>query len=251
MTDDYPKKLKHDAIIEVSFEIRFDLEEGSPLSEVILGRLADAEPWRGFVQRRLPAADIPAVLRRGDPNLKYQAAIQLIGPSGREQVAIGPNSVSFTRTAPYPGWNEKFRAEVQGVTDILFRVAPRATLSRLGLRYVNTLRSIPHGIAGIESLNLRVTLDGAALSRMLNVNYTVPVDQHTSCTVRIASVDLAQGVIPEHTTCVADLDVYTIEGYTTTDAVAAKAWCEVAHAAHRRNFFKLLTKSTIENLRAD
>jgi uncharacterized protein (TIGR04255 family) len=251
LSNNLPKKLKHDAIVEATFEVRFDSEELSAVTEVLLGRLADTPAWQGFTQRRLPTADIPAAFRRADANLRYQAAIELLAPSGTQRVAIGPNSLSFSRMAPYPGWEAEFKKEVEGVIDILFRVVPKIVVTRLGLRYINALRSNLHGISGIESLNLKVSLGGDVLTRKLNVNYTVPTSSDSSCAVRIASVDLAQGQIPEHTTVIADVDVYTNDGYSSSDATQAKAWCETAHQAEKMNFFKLLTHETVEKLRAD
>jgi hypothetical protein len=81
LSDDLPTKLKHDAIVEAAFEARIDADPAS-VPEILFGRLADTAEWRGFTQRRLPTADIPAALRRADPNLRYQPAIDLIHPEG-------------------------------------------------------------------------------------------------------------------------------------------------------------------------
>jgi uncharacterized protein (TIGR04255 family) len=250
LNENLPKKLKHDAIVEATFEVRFDSEISS-VAEVLLGRLADNPTWNGFTQRRLPAADIPAGLRRVDPNLRYQAAIELVSPTSDRRVGIGPQNLSFSRVAPYPGWDEKFGAEVEEVADILFRIVPKISVTRLGLRYVNALRSDLHGITGIESLDLKISLGAEALTQKLNVNYSVQVSADTLCTVRIASVDLAQGGIPENTTVIADLDVYTDDGYQTSDSTKVKAWCAAAHRAEKLNFFRLLTSETIKHLRSD
>ena len=71
LSDGLPNKLKHDAILEANFEIRFDADPSS-VAEIFLGRVADAGEWRGFTQRRLPMADIPAPVRRADPSLRFQ-----------------------------------------------------------------------------------------------------------------------------------------------------------------------------------
>lgn len=249
LPEDLPKKLKHDAIVEVNFEARFDTD--LLVAEILFGRLADTPAWKGFLQRRLPTADIPAALRRADPDLRYQSSIQLIDSAGIRRVGIGPQNLSFSRVAPYPGWDEKFGEEVGEVIDILFKAVPNISVTRLGLRYVNALRSDLHGIAGIESMNLKLSLGTEAITRKLNVNYTVPTSTDSSCTVRIASADLAHGSIPENTTLVVDLDVYTNEGYQTSDSSATKAWAATAHLAEKRIFFGLLTDETIKHLRSD
>jgi uncharacterized protein (TIGR04255 family) len=249
LSDRLPKKLKDDAIVEVAFEIRFDAEAIVP--EVALGRLADTPDWHGFSQRRLPTADLPPAVRRADPNLRHLATIELVAPNGDRRVGIGPQNLSFTRAAPYPGWDGKFGVEVEGIVDILFKTIPKPAVTRLGLRYVNALRSTLHGIAGIESLNLRVSLGPEVLTQKLNLNYTVPVLTDSSCTVRIASADLAGGNIPEGTTVIADLDVYTNDGYSTGDSAKVKAWCADAHDAEKLLFFRLLNQATIDRLRLD
>ena len=65
MAYELPKKLKTDAILEAVFEIRFE-PDPSLVSEILFGRFADADEWRAFRQVRLPAADIPASIRRAD-----------------------------------------------------------------------------------------------------------------------------------------------------------------------------------------
>jgi hypothetical protein len=39
---------------------------------------------------------------------------------------------------------------------------------------------------------------------------------------RIASVDLAQGIIPEHATLIVNIDVYTFQGFSANDANSVK-----------------------------
>lgn len=58
-----PDRLKIDAIIEAICEVRFDM---ATTPEVLLGRLVDYRPWQDFVQRRMPAHDIPEPLRQAD-----------------------------------------------------------------------------------------------------------------------------------------------------------------------------------------
>ena len=226
LNDGLPKKLKHDAILEATFEVRFDADP-SLVAEVLFGRLADRSDWQGFTQRRLPTADIPAALRRADPNLRYQPAIELIQPNGSKLVRIGPQSLNYSHRAPYPGWTAAFGPELERVIDVLFGAVPRLLVTRLGLRYVNALRSDVHQISGIEKLNLAIVVDGVALNHSLNLNYTAPVSDDSSCTVRIATKDFAQGSIPKSTTVITDLDVYTTEPYQTSEIAKVKTWKEL------------------------
>ena len=196
LTESLPKKLKYDSISEAMFEARFDADPSS-VPEILLGRLADNAEWRGFTTRRLPTADIPAAIRRADPNLRYQPAIDLINPDGTKIVRLGPQSLAYGRRAPYPGWDRAFGAEIGQAIDILFAVVPRVSATRLGLRYINTLRSDFHEISGIETLNLNIVIDAVAVTHNLNLNYTIPVSDNSSCTVRIATVEYALGQFPK------------------------------------------------------
>ena len=69
----FPAKIK-DAIVEAIFEVRF---ETTTVQEILIGRLADYEPWRSFQQRKLPAYEIPAAFRQVDQNLRYTTIFEL------------------------------------------------------------------------------------------------------------------------------------------------------------------------------
>jgi uncharacterized protein (TIGR04255 family) len=250
LSDGLPEKLKHDAILEAHFDVRFQAES-SLLPEILFGRLADTPEWHGFMQRRLPTADIPAPLRRADPNLRFMPAIELIHPGGIQIVRIGPQSLVYTRRPPYPGWNNSLGEEIKRVIDVLFKIIPKISVSRLGLRYINALRTDLHGISGVEDLNLNVVVNTVPLTRNLNLNYTVPVSDDSSCTIRIATKDFAKGNVPENTTVIVDLDVYTNEPYQTSEIGKVTEWKEAAHIGMKQNFFRLLKAETIKNLRED
>lgn len=249
MTDDLPRKLKDDAVTEANFEIRFDPDPSS-IPEVLYGRLADTSEWRGFTQKRLPAADIPAALRRADPNLRYQASIALTNPDGASTVRIGPQMIAYARLAPYPGW-EVLGSEIDRTIDVLFAALPNVSVTRLGLRYVNALRSDVHGINGIGDLNLNIVIAKEQVTKKLNLNYLSPVSDDSTCTLRIATSEFVQGQVPDNTTVIADLDVYTNEPYKTSNKDVVKQWKELAHAKEKYNFFRLLTPETIQRLRVD
>ena len=203
-----------------------------------------------FTQRRLPTADIPAALRRADPNLRYQPSIELIHPEGTKVVRIGPQSLSFTRRAPYPGW-EIFGPEIAQAIDVLFSVIPDVSISRLGLRYVNALRSDNHKVTKVADLNLDIAVDKINLEENLNLNYRNNVGSDATCLVRIATRDFARGKISENTSVLIDIDVSTIESFKISNAMSANSWKEAAHEIEKEKFFRLLTPETIKTLRAD
>lgn len=122
MSIELPKKLKNDAIREAVLEIRFE-PDPTMVSEVLLGRIADADIWKGYRQARLPTADIPAVIRRANPDLTYQPSIVLTSPDGRVAVRVGPQSVAYSTIGTYPGW-DVFGEELTNVVNLLYRVLP-------------------------------------------------------------------------------------------------------------------------------
>lgn len=240
-----PAKLKHDAIIEAILEIRF---ETSTMTEVLIGRLADHSPWKGFKPKRLPASEIPEPLRQVDKNLRYTPVFELVDEVGHRSVRIGPHVLSYHQLAPYVGW-PFFKPELEKAIDGLFEKTGGLTAKRLGFRYVNALTSTIHGIGSVEDLDLKIVVADATLPGNVNLNFTTQVSEDTDCTVRIATRDFMVGALPEATSVVVDVDVYTKEAFKTRDGGLVKRWLEFAHTSEKEQFFRLLTRTTIDTLK--
>lgn len=239
-----PAKLKHDAIVEALFEIRFEM---TTIPEVFFGRLAEYAPWKGFTQAPMPAYNIPAALRQADPNLRYQPVFALVEGAERA-VRIGPQVLSYHRRMPYVGW-AKFKPELEEVIAGVFEKADGLRVERLGLRYLNALRTDVHGIKSISDLNLKLEIAGERVSGNANVNFTTGDSSDTVCTVRIATTEFIQGDLPANTSVYVDVDVFTKKGFETKDEAVVKDWIEAAHTKEKEQFFRLLTDATIESLK--
>ena len=163
---DLPRKLKKDSVVEALFEVRFDSGE---LEEVVVGKLASHPVWKSFPSNRLPVADIPAPLRRADPNLAYQALLERRNPEGTRVIKIGDRVFSYHALHPYPGW-EVFEPELSGAIECAFATAEDFTAKRLGFRYINLLTP-DHRVGGVKTLNFDVTVAGAPLDAPINLNY--------------------------------------------------------------------------------
>src|SRR5208337_1499487 len=74
-----------EAFAEALLELRFISND---VPEVLLGHLASNLP-HGMVTERLPLADFPAPIRRGDPNLAHQPILQLASNDRRRLARIG------------------------------------------------------------------------------------------------------------------------------------------------------------------
>lgn len=248
MAQGLPKRLKADAILEAAFEIRFN-SDTSIVPEIMFGRMAGAAEWKDFRPARLPTADIPAPIRRSDPNLMYAPSIELTSPDGGVRVRFGPQSISYTRVGNYPGWDDHLSVEIEGVIDHLFRNVPDLTATRLGLRYINALKSDLHGIEKVSDLAINVTVAGEAIGDSMNLNFIKKGESDQTATCRIASIDLAKGTIPEKSTVIVDIDVYTDRDFETKDIGVVKAWVAQAHETEKKNFFALLGPDVTARLR--
>ncbi len=241
-----PNRLKQDALIEALLEIRFQTSP-SILPEIIVGRLADCGHWRNFQQRRLPASEIPAPIRQVDESLRYTPLLELSEPERKRLVRIGDRVISCHQLVPYGGWGG-FRPELFATVDALFSIAATPTIKRLGLRYINALRPAIHHVASITDLDLTVSVAREKAPPSINLNFTTEVGEDTDCTVRIATSTFISGTLPPNTAVVIDVDVFTKETFETKSIEEVKAWVDAAHATEKEQFFRLLTRETIDAL---
>lgn len=241
-----PKKVSPDAIVEALLEVRF---RTTTLPEVVSGRLTDSPAWKGLLPQRLPAADLPEVLRRTDPNLLYQPALQMNAPDARRLVRIGPQVLSYHRLAPYVGWPQ-LRGELFDAVGQLFSRIGDASVTRLGLRYINALTPA-HGISGFADLDMAVMVDNTRVTERINVNFTKVAGENVIRTVRVASPDFVQGRLPEGSAVIIDIDVFTKDGFDTAEQQAVQQWIERAHDEAKIAFFSLLTLPIIKRLKGD
>lgn len=239
-----PAKLKRDAIVEALLEVRF---ETATIPEVLFGRLADHPPWKSFNPRQLPAYEIPALVRKADTNLRYQPVLELAEEGGRSSIHIGPQVLSYHCKAPYVGWGQ-FSHRLMESLDCLFERAEGLIVRRLGLRYINALKPDDHGILSISDLDLKIQVANETIAGNVNLNFTTDSFDKTQCTVRVATTEFVRGELPPGTSVIADVDVFTKDGFRTKDKKAAAEWVEQAHSKEKEQFFRLLTDKTIENL---
>jgi uncharacterized protein (TIGR04255 family) len=243
-----PKKLKCDAIVEALLELRFDGKDDLP--EVFIGRFVDHRNWKGWVQRTLPAYNIPAQFRSVVPNVKFAPIIELVENESKAVLRIGPSVVSFHRQAPYVGW-EKFKPELERVTAALFETIKDVLVTRLGLRYMNSLRPNLHGIAALTDLDVEMTVSGDAISKAANLNFTTQLGKESACAVRIATPEFILGNLPADTSVYVDVDVFTNEGFKTADNKTVDEWVEFAHTQEKTEFFRLFKQPVLDKLREE
>ena len=243
-----PRRIAPDAIIEVLLELRFDAV--SPLPEVLFGRFAELPAWRGFKQLSLPAYQVPVAFRENDPTLRFTPVFELTGVNPARAIRIGPHVLSYHRLAPYAGWDD-FNAGLDIAIDSLFEKTYGLVVNRIGLRYINAFTRAGHGIDSVLDLDLQITVAGERLGGNLNLNFTIDVAEQTQCRVSVATRDYFAGVVPADTVLLADVDVFTVAGYSSASKDAVKQWVAAAHRHKNEAFFCLLTEGALARLRRD
>jgi len=242
-----PTKLKDDAILEALCQVRFSSPD---MPEVIVGRLSDFADARSYDQRQLPLADIPAPVRRNDPNLKYQPLLQLAHRDGR-LIQIGESVLSAHSVGAkaYPGW-VAFRQQLHDTFARLYDKIQGAQVNQITLRYINALVVDRHHIKNPHSLKIDISIAGARFGGPINLNFvTNPNDTHI-VTTRIADTNFVQGgPMPKGTSAVVDVEVSTSSSYKARSQADVYEWIETAHTLEKEAFFKLLPDEVIEKLK--
>jgi uncharacterized protein (TIGR04255 family) len=242
-----PKKLKDDSITEALVEIRFASPE---LDEVVVGRLSEFSGWDAFSKQRMPAADIPLPIRKMDVALRLQPLLELSAADRTRRVRIGSETMSYHVLGRYVGWTE-FSKEVFTVTEHFFKVMKGVTAERLGLRYINTLTKARHNIVEVSDLRLHVRIDEHDVGAPLNVNFTQQASDHHLVTTRVATPEFVQGAIEKDATLFVDVDVFSPDGFSCSDAPTTMKWVERAHVIEKDSFFRLFPEKTVEDWREE
>jgi uncharacterized protein (TIGR04255 family) len=232
-----PTKLKRDGIQEAVLEIRF---RSNLVPEVFTGQLAG----KLGAAERLPIADIPFPIRRSDPNLAYQAILQVRSGDNKRLAKIGEQVFSWHVLSPYPGW-QPFKREIEAKWALLRETVPDISIARLGFRYVNLLATEAHGIKAVNDLNLHIEVAGENLSGPRNLNYKMSTEEQ-ELLVRIATPEFVQGPDPKSFSVLVDLDVFSERTPPELDRVVD--WTETAHLFLKQEFFKLLRPETVREL---
>lgn len=240
-----PTKLKQDTIAEALFEIRF--EHGS-LPEIAVGKLAGTAAWAGMAQSRLPLGDLPQQIRDMQPDMRYQAILQLSSDDGLI-IKIGPRVISAHVLAPYPGW-PAFGPKLGEMVRALFDACPGPNIQRLGLRYINAVQRA-HGLSSLWDLNINFEVTGARPSGELAASYRTALPSGNIAQVGLATREFINGGVPEDTVGAVDIDIWTASAPGTISIENVLEWLEAAHAAEKETFFALWPTAVIEKLRED
>ena len=241
-----PTKLKDDFIVEALCQIQFESDD---LPEVVIGRATDFWVKSGYVAEPLPIADIPASIRRADPNLRFQPTIQLREKQGPNLIRIGEQAISFhvAGEGKYPGWNE-FRAKLNGVVEGLFSNMTNISVNKIGLRYINAIVQDRHFIKDIHELDFEVSVGGKKLTGPVNLNFNVSEGSTHVVTTRLAHGSFVQGTLPAKTSAVIDVEVSTANDFLLKNVLDVMSWIEKAHGFEKTAVFALIPDTVQQKL---
>jgi len=148
-----PKKLGKEPLIEAVCELRFKSDKDS-ISDLLPGLLFQNLGERFPKVEKLPAANVPSVILKNDPNFYYVPTIRLIGTEPCS-IMLGEHVFSFSSTRPYMGW-DRFLATVIELLEILKRTALITRPERISLKYIDILEKKEGFTLDALELNLQI-----------------------------------------------------------------------------------------------
>jgi uncharacterized protein (TIGR04255 family) len=242
-----PKKLQKDAIIEAVCQLSFNSPE---LPEIIIGRLSDIKSASDFNINRLPTANLPYDIRSSDANFRYQPTMELVHKNKTYLIRFSERVISFHVTGAdnYIGWNA-FRAELLKTFENLFEKITVSDVFNISFRYINAIITDKHYISDIHQLNFETIVKGVKLDCPINLNFIVQNDENHLTTTRIAHRNFVQGVLPEATNAIVDVEVNTpASSFSVKSLDDVMSWIDVAHDFEKEAFFKLIPDEIIQKL---
>ena len=241
-----PTRLEKEPIIDAVFEVHV---EGRPdLGSILPGLFFGALGGKSI--ERLPAADIPELLRQ--QNEEFRRALMYRVQLESFYVALGQQNILVGCTLPYPRWDQ-FQSMIAKVIDALRSFKLVSAINRYSIKYTNLLPATSAAdVLGKLNLNLRYGRDGQApQSFQLRIedreDKFVQIIQVFSQASAVNPVDgERQGsVIDIDTICVLDAPISIDEFATQATAIG-----DEVHHVNKRTFFSLLTDDTISELGA-
>lgn len=239
-----PKKLKHDAIVEAIYDVRF-AHDGIP--EVALGGLLGAPMWGDFAKEALPIDNVPAPVRRADAHMRYEPLYVFRDRRSPLMARIGEQSVSLHVLYPYVGWT-KWSPTIRSLNRLLVDTIQGLTVTRLGLRYIDALRADVHKVQSVTQLAVESSWKGNRIENDILVQFRHSACEGVDAIIRIASGSSVVGQLPSQTSCVTDIDVHSTAALARPESAMLDEWAERAHEINKEIFFGLLPPEQLADL---
>lgn len=227
-----PKKINPCPITEAIVELRFD---SSFPHDAIFGVLYNEFKNDYPEVKELPILQLPEIIRKQDPALKYKPYYRLSSNEGFI-FQVGARTISLISLKPYSGW-EIFSDKIKDSIKRASNLGVYESYVRVGIRYIN---GFDQNV--LEKINLSLKMNNSALTEYeTSVRMDVPTGQFTS-TLRVANN--AQITKSEGKTkgSVIDIDTYL----ENPDGDIIKT-IEDGHLQEKKLFFALLKQDYLEN----
>ena len=244
MTDQLPKKLKNEPLIDAIFELRFSSSDSA--SNILPGFLFGALEGDKKIER-LPAAEMPKQLRDSDPNLQFAPQVRLLWTD--YVISIGDHNLSIGCKYPYPGW-DAFKKAILGIINVVKGIPFIQTVNRFSMKYIDIIPS--KGLQEqISLINTSIGIGGHVLEKEhfalridIPENETIHIVNITSSAVaKLQDGSTRNGIIVDIDT-IADAKNQEFEQWI--GELPEKL--DIIHLANKKMFFKCLNPETIDSL---
>lgn len=237
-----PKKLRKEPLIEAVCELRFKSDKDSTsdlLPGLIFQKLGDRFPK----VEKLPASNLPPIVFKNDPNLRYVPTIKLTGEP--YSIMIGEHVFSISCTRPYVGWDE-FSSMIVNLLSILNQTSLITHPERISIKYIDILMTSEGHT--LDALNLELQIGGnriitapVQLRTELNAEEFINVIQIGSpAQAALITGQLFDGIL---------IEIDTVSRTMPSDFwLNSKDFLDRAHAISKSMFFDLLKPETINRL---
>lgn len=238
-----PKRLKKEPLIEVIWQAQFDAPNAGDLLPGVLFETL-RKSYSPIQMRRLPTADIPAILTQADPNLRYLTKIR-IEAEGRPYIwQVGDRSVAINCRKPYVGW-PKFKAAIEDFIEIIASSHLVPNLERHSLRYLDLLTLDPAPNISAVKLSMRI---GSHEIKENNLRLRVEIPD-IGCTHIVQIVSPAEGILPEGKITGTLIDLETAHDAPQTDWDGVRSQLDELHARSKELFFRhILANDALEKM---
>ena len=121
------------SIVESVFDIFF---ETTAITENFLGLVEQVDGFEEII--KLPILQIPEVIRKNDPNFKFQPLYEIHSKTNADyRVMLGDGMIGVAINREYKGWDKSFYPQIKRLFTTFLDSDKVIEINRIGLRYVN------------------------------------------------------------------------------------------------------------------
>ncbi len=241
-----PSKLGKEPLVDVIFELRFmaSIAASDILPGALFSKLGGSSELK---VQRLPASQLPEVLRKSDPLLRYAPLLNM--EWGDFNLLIGDGSIAIGCKLPYPGWSS-FKPAIIKVVTAVIEIGIVQGVERYSLKYVDLVPA--HELeAQVKALNWGIRMgkhqlreEVAALRiEISREEFLHIINVQTGAVASLADGRMLVGLA---------LDVDTILSVSAGEPADVLAdlpdRLDALHMANKSVFFECLTPETIQSL---